>query len=108
MSKLNAKYLFKQGRSFTPIVKFVPQKDGLQSLTGWTVTCQVRDAVGTRWDVGATVLPNGVEVQLDCPAETTAKWSIGIADIDIRYTLNGFYDSTDTLQFEVTEAITQK
>lgn len=107
MSKQHQNYLFKQGRSFTPIVKFVPQK-GLQSLTGWTVTCQVRDSVGTRWDVGAEVLPNGVEIQLNCPAETTAKWAVGIADIDIRYTLNGFYDSTDTLQFEVTEAITKK
>lgn len=106
MSKATNKLLWKQGRTFQPIVKFAPAKDGLQNLTGWTVTCQVRDANGTRWDVGATVLPSGVEIQLDCPSETTAKWAVGIASIDLRYTLNGFADSTDTLQFEVEEAIT--
>lgn len=106
MSKLEKKYLFKQGRTFQPVVKFVPVKGGLQNLVGYTAQCQVKDSIGTRWDVTATVATDGLSIQLYAPSEQTAKWAVGIASIDVAYLYNDYVDSTDTLLFEVEERVT--
>lgn len=97
---------WKQGRTFKPTVFFVPEKGGLQNLIGWTVTCEVRDSIGTRWEVTATVAADGMSINLYLDAETTMKWAVGIASIDLRYTDGGDTETTETLQFEVTEAVT--
>lgn len=100
------RYLFKQGRTFNPVVKFVPVRDGLQNLVGYTAQCQVMDSNAVRHDVQATVAADGMSIQLFCSAQDTANWSVGIASIDVAYIFNGFVESTDTLLFEVEQRIT--
>lgn len=99
-------YIFKKSATFNPTVQFVPVRDGLQSLEGATLTCGIMDGNGDRYSVTATLQPDNITVQLYAAAADTDKWVVGMGLIDLRYTINGTEELTETLAFTIEPNIT--
>lgn len=96
---------FKRSGSFFIGVTYTPSEGEPPNLLGYTVTSQLMDSCGVRHPLDVSVDETGLIVELTATAAATAEWSVGEAQIDVRYQLGTVF-LTDTLTFPIIPQIT--
>lgn len=97
---------FKRGSSFAMTITYSPPEGGLPNLLGADIESQVLDIAGIRHDLSASLDGTGLIITLEADAESTVKWAVGLAYMDVKVSVGGSVIYTDTLPFPIIPQVT--
>lgn len=101
--------LFKRGDSLSASGTYTPGTGAPATLAGATVTSKLMDYAGTRYSFTVTVAPNELDYTLYMDADTTSKFSLGMAVVDLRIEWSASQiQHTTTREINILESITTK
>lgn len=101
--------VFKRGDSFSASGTYTPGTGAPSTLADATVTCKVMDYAGTRYPATVVVAPNNLDYALYIDADTTTKFSLGMAVTDLRIEWSASQiQHTTTREVLIVEQITTK
>ncbi len=98
----------KRGDTFAPSFSYV-EDDGKTpaSLAGYGIRSQIRDTGGNLVHTFVFEVTNITNGEYKAQPADTLHWPLGMMQIDIEYTVNGFVVSTETQEFELVKKVTK-